>query len=289
MAAGDHWRAPQSALLCACAMALAAGACWAASSATHLSAAQIVEKNVAARGGLEAWRKVNTMVWAGRLERSNVPAANMSFILEMKRPNKTRFEINAMHKTTTRIFDGARGWKSQPGGNGHGLTAYTPDELKFARDAQTIDGPLIDYQAKRSTVTLQGVEQLEGHETYHLIVRFDSGERQDVWVDAQSWLDLRVDRMAPSRTPAETAATVPVYLRNYKSIEGLQIPTTLEIGVGRGTPDKMEIERIAVNPPLPDGLFENPESARGRHAAAGMRAPPTVSAAPDPAQGPTPQ
>jgi hypothetical protein len=117
MAKGDHRRAPQGALLCACAMALAAGAVWAASStATELNAAQIVEKNVAARGGLEAWRKVDTMVWAGRLERSNVPATNMSFTLEMKRPNKTRFEINAMHHTTTRIFDGAQGWKSRPSG-----------------------------------------------------------------------------------------------------------------------------------------------------------------------------
>jgi hypothetical protein len=269
MAGGDHLRGRVGALLCTCAMALAAGACWAAaSSAAELSAAQIVEKNVAARGGLEAWRKVNTMVWAGRLERSNGPTANMSFTLEMKRPNKTRFEINAMHHTTTRIFDGAQGWKSRPGGNSRGLTAYTPEELKFARDAQTIDGPLIDYQAKRSTVTLLGVEQLEGHEAYHLTVRLDSGERQDVWIDAQSFLDLRVDRMAPSRTPAEAAATVPVYLRNYKTIEGLQIPTTLEIGVGRGsTPDKMEIERIAVNPPLPNNLFANPESARGQHAA----------------------
>jgi hypothetical protein len=269
MSGGDHWRAPPCALLCACAMALAAGASWAASSsATELSAAQIVEKNVAARGGLEAWRKVNTMVWAGHLERANAQAPNMSFILEMKRPNKTRFEINALHKTTTRIFDGAQGWKSQPGGNSRGLTAYTPEELKFARDAQTIDGPLIDYQAKGSTVTLQGVEPLEGHQAYHLIVRFDSGERQDVWVDSQSFLDLRVDRMAPSHTPAEAAATVPVYLRNYKTIEGLQVPTTLEIGVGRSsTPDKMEIERIAVNPPLPDNLFANPDSVRGRHAA----------------------
>jgi len=260
------------ALLCAGAMALAAGACWAASSsAAELSAAQIVEKNVAARGGLEAWRKVNTLVWAGRLERVNAQVPNMSFILEMKRPNKTRFEINAMHHTTTRIFDGARGWKSRPGGGSRGLTAYTPEELKFARDAQTIDGPLIDYQARGSTVTLQGVEQLEGHKAYHLTVRLDSGERQDVWVDAQSFLDLRVDRMAPSHTPAEAPATVPVYLRNYKTIEGLQIPTTLEIGVGRGgTPDKMEIERIAVNPPLPDSLFANPESVRGRHAAVGQ-------------------
>jgi hypothetical protein len=274
---GDDLPRPVGAVLCACVIALAARAGWAASApAAELSAAQIVAKNVAARGGLEAWRKVNSMVWMGHLERLNAPAPSMSFVLELKRPNKTRFEINAMRQTTTRIFDGVQGWKTRPGPrNGHNLTAYTPEELKFARDAQTIDGPLIDYEAKGSAVTLQGVEQLEGRKAYHLKVQFVSGERQDVWVDARSFLDLRVDRMAPfnPRGPNDAAATVPVYLRNYKTIEGLQIPTTLEIGVGRGgTPDKMEIERIAVNPPLADRLFANPESARGRHAAVGAGA-----------------
>jgi hypothetical protein len=258
---------PVVAGLCACAMALGAGACWAATApAAGLSAAQIVEKNVEARGGLEAWRKVNTMVWMGHLERSNAPAPSMPFVLQMKRPNKTRFEINAMHQSSTRIFDGVQGWKTRAGS---GNSAYTADEIKFARDAQTIDGPLIDCAAKGSTVTLRGVEQLEGHQAYHLNVRFVSGEQQDVWVDAQSFLDLRIDRMAPFNPngPKDALATVPVYLRNYKSIEGLQIPTTLEIGVGRGgTPDKMEIERVAVNPPLADHLFANPAAAHGRGA-----------------------
>ncbi len=33
--------------------------------APGLTAAQIVEKNVAARGGLDAWRKIQTMAWVG--------------------------------------------------------------------------------------------------------------------------------------------------------------------------------------------------------------------------------
>ena len=37
---------------------------------THadLTAAQIVEKHVAARGGLQAWRAVQAMSWTGRLD-----------------------------------------------------------------------------------------------------------------------------------------------------------------------------------------------------------------------------
>src|ERR1700694_3636192 len=122
---GDDLPRPVGVVLCA--MALAAGACWGASTpAEELSAAQIVAKNVAARGGLEAWRKVSTMVWVGHLERLDAPAPSMPFVMQLKRPNKTRFEVNAMHQTSMRIFDGAQGWKTRPGsGGGHALVPYT--------------------------------------------------------------------------------------------------------------------------------------------------------------------
>ena len=38
-----------------------------------LTASQIVEKNVAARGGLDAWRKIQTMVWVGHIESAHAP------------------------------------------------------------------------------------------------------------------------------------------------------------------------------------------------------------------------
>src|ERR1700681_3898390 len=40
----------------------------AAPQAAKLSAAQIVEKNVAARGGLQAWRGVQTVSWNGKMD-----------------------------------------------------------------------------------------------------------------------------------------------------------------------------------------------------------------------------
>ena len=64
-------------------------------SAAEPSAAEIVERNVAARGGLDAWRKVQTMVWIGHIESAHAPVPIMQFKLEQKRPNKTRLQIHA--------------------------------------------------------------------------------------------------------------------------------------------------------------------------------------------------
>src|SRR5438270_6975089 len=77
-----------------------------------LSAAQIVEKNVAARGGLQVWRSVQTLSMMGKMEaggnnRPTLPTPStktgkqmppprpadqvqLPFVMELKRPRKVR-------------------------------------------------------------------------------------------------------------------------------------------------------------------------------------------------------
>src|SRR5882724_1239780 len=119
-----------------------------------LGAAQIIEKNAAARGGVDAWRKVLTMAWSGRVETGNAARPTMPFVLEQKRPDKTRFEITFDQQKSLRIFDGTEGWKLRPSSSGRPETvAYTADEASYAREAQVVDGPLMDCAAKGYPVT----------------------------------------------------------------------------------------------------------------------------------------
>jgi len=226
--------------------------------APELTAAQIVEKNAAARGGLEAWRRIQTMVWVGHVESADAPASRRSFILEQKRPNKTRFEITADNQKFVHVYDGTSGWKVRPASNGKPeLTPYTTDELAFANAAQVIDGPLMDYAAKGVVVTLDGVDEVEGRKAYRLNVRLPSGLRQVVWIDAGTFLDIKYDRV--SRSPAGQSRTVSVFYRNYQTFEGLQIPLTLETGPATAKArDKLVIDKLALNPPLTDEMFGKP-------------------------------
>ncbi|HUX90502.1 MAG TPA: hypothetical protein VMV48_07390 [Gallionellaceae bacterium] len=226
----------------------------------ELNAARIIEKNVAAKGGLEAWRKIQSMVWIGHIERAG--AANLSYVLEQKRPHKTRFEIKVQNQTAVRIYDGTHGWKLRPASNGRPeLQPYTSEELIFAQNGQGIDGPLIDYQAKGIVVTLDGVDEIEGRKTYRLDVKLPSGISQHVWIDAQTFLDTKYDHQ--SRNALGRAGTVTVFYRNYQTIDGLQIPLTIESGSGMAQSsarltDKMVIDRVLLNPPLEDQSFAKP-------------------------------
>lgn len=240
--------------------------------APELSAAQIVEKNVAARGGLEAWRKIQTMVWLGHIERASAGAAVLPYVLEQKRPNKTRFEIKVRNQVATRIYDGTDGWKLHPASNGRPiLQPFTAEELIFARDGQGIDGALLDYQAKGIAVTLDGVDDVEGRKAYRLSVKMPSGASHHVWIDAQTFLDVKYDQQ--SRNALGLLGTVTVFYRNYQTIDGLQIPLMIETNsvsaqnVARPT-DKMVIDKISLNPPLEDERFAKPRIPVGRNALA---------------------
>lgn len=229
-----------------------------ADTAPTLTAPQIIEKNAAARGGLEAWRKIQTMVWIGHIESMNSSAPNLPYLLELKRPNKTRFEIKAQNQTSVRIYDGANGWKLRPGRNGQPeLRPYTSNELTFARDAQGIDGPLMDYQARGVSITLDGIDEIEEHKAYRLNITLPSGASQHVWIDAQSFLEIKSDREA--RNAIGMSGTVSVLYRNYQTVDGLQIPLMIESGSETiKVMDKMVIEKIILNPPLDDQVFAKP-------------------------------
>jgi hypothetical protein len=238
---------------------------------SELTAEQVVRKNVAARGGAEAWAKIETMVWIGHMQSEHAPVPIMTFVMDQKRPNKTRFEIDAMGQKTVRVFDGARGWKVKPNrAGGPDTKPYTPQEVTFAFRAQLIDGPLIDYQAKGNVVALEGIDEVEGRKAFRLKVQLASGETDHVWIDAQTFLDIKYER--PSYGPPGTPSTVTIFYRGYKTVEGLQIPAVIETPSAAGqTPDRMVIEKVALNPPLADRVFTQPGAKSPRSArAAGL-------------------
>jgi hypothetical protein len=258
-----HW------LVLACAGAVVASAAatvdpGAVSRITPLTAAQIVDRNIDARGGLEAWRKIQTMIWIGHIQSPHGPTPSLPFTMVQKRPNKTHFEVNVMGQKTLRVFDGVAGWKVRAKGDGSlDVQPFPAQDARYARDGQGIDGPLLDAEAKGNTIELEGTDEVEGRNAYRLGVRFASGQTQHVWVDAQSFLEIKSDRSAFTAA-GKLAGPVATYYRDYKPFAGVQLPTTIETGVGSGQgTDRMVIERVVINAPVEDRAFTR--AAIGAH------------------------
>lgn len=239
---------------------LAAGA----APAERPSAAEIVRRSVAARGGLDAWQKVTTMEWRGHVVSARAPAGSVAFRLAQKRENKTRLEIDNAGERSVRVFDGARGWKVHFGHGKPQAQPYTPQELLYARAGHGIGGPLVEAAARGLEVTLEGVDDVAGRQAYHLLVHLSGGGTEHVWVDAQTFLEVRYDRTADA--PSGGQHRVSMSFEDYRPVDGLMLPFVIETGGGPGAAaDRMQIEAVLLNTPLEDSSFENPAGPRPHH------------------------
>ena len=236
----------------------------ASTAATHapasLSADQIVERNVAARGGLAAWRAAKTLTIAGEMDAGGKPNHALPFVLKEKRPRKSRLEIIFKDQTSVQVYDGTQGWKVRPFLNRNEVETYTPAEVKSAAAEQDLDGPLVDYAAKGTQIAAAGTESVEGHPAYKLKLTLRNGDKRMLWIDAGSFLELKMEG-EPRKLDARMHK-VAVYFRDYKTEHGLTTPRMQETAVeGVKQTYKMTITRVAVNEPLDDALFQKPQLA----------------------------
>ena len=252
-------------------------------SAPTLTAAEIVDKNVAAHGGLAAWRAVQTMEMKGTMEaggnqRSTLPVpgatkamikgvsvvpprpkeqAQLPFVMDLQRGRKQRVEIEFNGQTAVQVYDGTHGWKLRPFLNRHEVEDFTPEELKAASTQTDLDGLLIDYAAKGSKVELEGVDKVEGRSAYNLRVTDKNGNARHVWVDSETFLEAKIEG-TPRRLDGKYHP-VAVYFRDYRSVSGLMMPYLLETAVeGVRDTERITIESIISNPKLDQARFSKP-------------------------------
>ncbi len=258
-----------------------------------LTAEQIVQKHVAARGGLQAWHRVQSMAWNGEMEvgyadsvaRSKRyvssavarkgqgshtrPAADgnrepekqvqVPFVLEMKRPARSRIEIEFAGKTAVQVYDGKSGWMLRPYLNRNDWEPFTAEEAKSQQGKWDLDGPLMDYAAQGTKVALVSVEPVEGHDAYKLELTHKNGDVQHVWIDAKTFLDVKIEG-APRRMDGKTR-TVWVTQRDFRSVQGLMVPFVLETAVdGYADTHRMTLEKVTLNPRLDDARFQKPRA-----------------------------
>ncbi|MCF1443214.1 hypothetical protein [Ralstonia pseudosolanacearum] len=246
-----------------CTLAASAAAAADPASAGRLGAAQIAERNVAARGGLQAWRAVDSMVLSGQLEAGGKKNATLPFVMTMKRPHKNRLEIRFQGQTALQVYDGSQGWKVRPFLGRDEVDPYTPAELKSAEASSELDGPLVDYAAKGTQIAVLGMESVEGHRAYKLKLTMKDGTVRRLWIDASTFLDLKMDG-EPRRLDGKMH-DVAIHFRDYRIEHGLKVPHVLETAVaGVKQTHKITIERVAVNAPVDDALFAKPQLASAK-------------------------
>jgi hypothetical protein len=233
---------------------------------------ELIAKNIEAKGGLAKLKAVKSQRATGKMVMG--PGMEAPIVIVSKRPNRTRLEFTFQGMTGMQAFDGKTAWSSMPFMGKKEPELMPPDQAKDFEEGADFDGILMDYKDKGRTVELVGKEQVEGADAYKLKVTFKSGSTRHVYLDAETFLEIKMESKRMVRGSEVEGES---YMSDYKEVGGMMMAHVLEQGM-KGMPQRQKfvIDKVELNPEIDESVFAMPataadstKAAEGAKAAAG--------------------
>ena len=218
----------------------------------------LVAKNVEAKGGAQALAAVTSLRLQGKML-ANQGKLELGYLVIKKRPGAVREETSLQGMTRVDAYDGTEGWKITPFGGRKDPEKVSVDEAKSLVEDAEIDGPLIDWKAKGSTVEYLGTEDVDGTLAHKLRVVRKNGDINYVYLDPDHFLEIRI---ITQRLENGAQVENETDLGDYEKINNVFFPFSLE-GGPKGSTDKQKVifEKAEANTPIDDTLFKFPTTA----------------------------
>ena len=223
-----------------------------AAPAAAQTADEVIAKSLEARGGLAKLKAIQAIRMTGKM---SMGPMELPMVIEMKRPASFRADVTVQGTLAVQAYDGTTAWGIPPMGPGQ-AQALPAEAAKEMANQADMDGPLVDYKAKGHQVELLGQEKVESSDAYRLKVTKKSGDVEYYFLDAHSYLPVRVEaKRTVQGTEIEGASTI----GDYKEAGGFLWPYSIQ-NAAKGQPEKQTITvlTIEINPTLDDARFKMP-------------------------------
>ncbi len=223
----------------------------------EMTTEQLVAKNIEAKGGIEALRALTSVKMTGKML-VNEGKLQLGYEQTRKRPGAVRTEASLQGMTMVQAYDGKDGWKISPFQGRKDPEKMSADDTKSLIEDAEIDGPLIDWKEKGSTVESLGREDVDGTLAHKLKVTRKNGDINYVYLDPDYFLEIRV---VSQRMERGSQVETEIDLSDYEKVNGVYLPFSIESGP-KGVSDKQKLilDRAEGNPPVDDAVFQFPVS-----------------------------
>lgn len=182
----------------------------------------ILKRNIEALGGEKAMRKLKNRETRGKIELTAF-GAEFPVVMRQAAPNKELMELTIEGLGTIRdVFTGRKGWTETPDG-----TVTEKEERELAN--KKIDADFyayLNFKKNYPTIKLQGMEQIAGKKVIAVKMTPKKGDSDTFYFDAETGLVAGVFSTAEMQG---REVKTKVFFRNYKAVDGVQIPHTLEL------------------------------------------------------------
>jgi outer membrane lipoprotein-sorting protein len=216
---------------------------------------EVVDSNLAARGGKEKIQALQSIRETGTVTASDGRVAKV--VREIERPG--RFRLQFTYQGTTSVFahDGEAAWQVAPLFGEFEPQALPPEDAGTAAvDQRDIEGALVEWRAKGHQVKLLGREPLPGGEAFKLEVAIaGDGTRYD-YIDVASH---QIVRSIVTRTIRGQPVELENDFSDFREVGGIVFPHVIETRAkGRPQTLRIEVETIELDPDLDDDRFRMP-------------------------------
>ncbi|MEO1369051.1 MAG: hypothetical protein AAFX50_17890, partial [Acidobacteriota bacterium] len=220
---------------------------------------QVIDKNIEARGGQDAWDKVESAKITGKMTMG--PGMELPMTMYFMRPGKVRMEMEMQGQQIIQAYDGESGWQIFPMMGKTDAQKMSDDEVRMVKRQADFEGPLLGWKDKGHNVELVGKEDVDGTEAYKLKVTLDSGDVAYTYLDAEYFLEFKQETTIANQAGQDMKANVVV--GDYKEVSGLMLAHSMEF-IPEGAPAGMQISfsAIEINPKdVDEKLFAMPAPA----------------------------
>jgi len=213
---------------------------------------ELIKKNLDAKGGAQKVKAIKTIKFTAKFIQQGI---EIPLVIQQKRPRMVRLDATFQGKSQTMGYDGDSGWKINMFQGSPDPEKIGGDELKEAEEQADFDGALVDYKDKGHKVELVGKEDLEGTSSYNLKLTLKNGDIRNIYLDAQNYLELKVS--SKRKTPGGETE-VDQYVGNYKPVNGVLFPFSIETKINGQIVNQIVIDKIELDVPIDDSLFKMP-------------------------------
>jgi tetratricopeptide (TPR) repeat protein len=218
-----------------------------ASSGSLPSVDEVLRRFIEAIGGETAINATNSRMTKGTLDVAGVSRGG-SFELYAVAPNKALMVMQAHPLGTVKLgFDGHTGWTI----NATGKRLLKGAELaKLQRDSEFYEW--LRMKTVFAKVTLPGMSKIGFRDVYVLDMQPATGAVERMYLDAQTYLPVRINSVRVNGTVPEPVET---YLDDWQEVDGIKYPFTVSERFPKLTLT-FTVKEIKHNVPLDASLFE---------------------------------
>jgi hypothetical protein len=216
---------------------------------------ELVAKNIEAKGGAQAAHALQSLRRTGTML-VNEGKIRLAYTQIKKRPLEVRTEATLQGMTAVQAFDGKEGWQISPFQGRKDPERMSADDVKALMEDAEMDGPLVDWKEKGSTLEYLGTEDVDGTQAYKIKVTRKNGDINFVYLDPDHFLEIRI---LTQRVQQGALVETETDLGDYEKINGVFVPTSIEAG-SKGDADKQKIviDKAEGNVPIDDAIFHFP-------------------------------